>query len=86
MKKLFLFLFIVFLISCEKDSRCWECTTKLVTVCSGQASYDTVISTDIYDKSQNEINEFIKSQTYISSIKQGNITCTVRSSCTCNKE
>jgi hypothetical protein len=86
MKKLLLFIVLMFIFSCEKDSNCWQCTTVIVTQCGGMASDDTTVSTTLCDKSRNEIEAYESASSSTVTTKIGGLTCTSRSSCKCRKQ
>ena len=83
MKKLLFFILIIFLFSCKKDE-CWHCVTKVVTQCSGYASYDTTVTSDECDMSADEIKAYEKALTKTITATTGGITCTERWTCKCN--
>jgi len=86
MKKLMFVLLIIFAITCEKDSGCWNCMTTMITQCSGYASETTIVTTTECDMNNNEIEIYEKLLTRTTTATTGGITCTIKSTCNCRKQ
>ena len=86
MKKLICLLFLVVILSCEKDSRCWNCTINIVTTCSGYASDNSTVNQTLCDYSNSEIKAYERSMNTTVTSTSGGITCTIRSSCKCRED
>jgi hypothetical protein len=69
MKKL-LFLLVVVLFSCEKDSTCWYCRRD---VFAPQGNYSVVI--EVCDQSESDIKTFEKENTYMAGTSTLVMTC-----------
>ena len=97
MKKLTILIaiLIIFALSCEKDTGCWECTVTIRTTCedtqSGYASgggttHVTKATSTVCDVSSDDINALEKSWNTTATSTAGSIICTARSSGTCKKQ
>ena len=94
MKKLLFLLLIIFALSCEKDTGCWECTVTIRTTCvdsqsgyaSGGGTTDVTKATStVCDMSADEIDNLEKSWNTTATSTAGGITCTSKSSGSCRK-
>lgn len=76
----------MFILSCEKDSRCWECTTLIVTKCGGYASDDASITSTQCDISSDDIRAYENAMSTTVTMTSNGITCTARSTCKCREK
>lgn len=86
MKKLIILIFVLF--ACQKDETfCFKCTTLITTTTSGTgyaSDTDTTTSTvEKCDLTEKEADSIEKGLTSTATSKNGNITVTVKSTCTC---
>ena len=95
MKKLLFLLLIFFVLSCEKDTGCWECTVTIRTTCvdtqsgyaSGGGTTDVIkTTTTVCDMTTREINALEKSWNTTTTATAGSIVCTSKSTGSCRRQ
>jgi len=86
MKKLLLLIGLLFLLSCEKDTYCWECTTVTTYSATWYVPIVEEIKTDYCDKSPAEIQEIEKDNSCVVVIKIGTTTAITEKITTCKQQ